>query len=184
MAEVFVLLAALFVTAQDAAGPQWKDREFCGEFERIAQERDPAARLVLLDAWKARKNTPFLASLRQAYLATYQQLNRVPDVLRTAHEILVGSPDNLQGLAAICAFAIRLEKPSTEDLNAAERAANRILTHLDQDFAAERKPFGATDALWNAAKTEVQELARKARVWVLTHHDAKKLDPDPVPPRN
>lgn len=143
-----------------AAQPQWKDRR---EIE-TTWSTDPAERLKQLDSWsKQYPDTQFAMNRRLAYLSVYLQLKQAPEAFRVANEILAADPSNLQALTSLCVLVLKYEAPPREHLDAASRAAERILQNLDTYFGDDKRPLGATVSQWNQSKAEVRDYADRAR---------------------
>ncbi len=161
------LLIGQVLLAQQG-GPQWKDRAEYDLYDSIVKDGNAQTRLEKLEKWKKDyPETQFIVNRRQVYLATYQQLNKAPEVFSAAKEILSADANNLQALTAISVFVFRFSPaPSADDMATAEKAARQLVSGIDTFFAADKKPQGATDAQWAASKKEVQMYAQNALGWI------------------
>ncbi len=167
----FVAIAVLWgiVPAYgQAKQPQWKDRAEFDLYDAITKDSNAATRLEKIDTWKKQyAATEFEDARKQLYIATYQQLNRPADVFVVSKDALASDPNNLRALTALVYGVYQLPAPTkADDLDAAEKAANQILSSLETLFAADKKPAGGGDEDWNKNKKQIQFQARMTVGWV------------------
>jgi tetratricopeptide (TPR) repeat protein len=149
------------------AQKNWKDRAEYDLYNGIVKEQDPNKRLTLLNSWKEKYPASDYAPERvQIYLTTYSGLNQPDKVIATGNEILQSDPKNLQALILMALNVQSLTKPSADDLNSGEKAANALVSNLDTFFAADKKPATTNDAEWGKAKSQTELLAHTSLGWI------------------
>lgn len=160
-----VATAMLFGQAKE-----WVDR---GEYELVAEQigkaTDPAKKLELLNQWKQKyPNTKFGWERLGAYLVTYQQLNKAKEMFETAKEMTAADPKNFTGPYYITLLVLSMGSQDPAVLEEGEKAANTMLSNLDEYFAAAKKPAGAPDDAWAKQKADAQMKALQTLVFVST----------------
>jgi tetratricopeptide (TPR) repeat protein len=144
------------------AEPQWKDRAEYDLADAIAKDTNPQTKLEKLNEWKAKyPATDFLAIRQRNFLRAYADARRVEEALNTAKEILATDPNDFYGIY-YTAFETPLlagTKPTEDQLSAAEKASNAILSEPP-------KPTEVADADWSQIKSAAQSIAHKTLGWV------------------
>lgn len=162
---IAVASAALFGQAKE-----WIDR---GEYELVAEQigkaTDPAKKLELLNQWKQKyPNTKFGWERLGAYLVTYQQLQKGKEMFDIAKEMSAADPKNFTGPYYITLLVLSMGSTDPAVLEDGEKAANTMLSNLDEYFSAAKKPQGAADDAWAKQKADAQMKALQALVYVST----------------
>jgi tetratricopeptide (TPR) repeat protein len=153
--------------AGQPAQKNWKDRPEYDLFNAIVKEQDPIKKLALLTSWKEKYPASDYADARlQIYLQTYSALNQPTKVFETGNEVLQANPKDLTALYLMALNALRLTKPSPDDLSSGEKAANGLLSNLDSFFDPSKKPATTNDAAWAQAKIQTETLAHTTLGWV------------------
>jgi tetratricopeptide (TPR) repeat protein len=176
LVAIAALAVGVYAQAPAAAPAQksaknWKDQaEYALYTDIIKPDATPAARLQNLDKWKsAYPQSEYADTRQQIYLITYQALNNHRAAFDAASEILKSDPTNLAAIQEVLGY-IRALMPTKAtdplsaqnkaDLATAEKVARDLLANPDAVFAADRKPQGATDAQWAAAKPALMNFAQ------------------------
>jgi hypothetical protein len=159
---IAVATAALF--GQD---PGWVDR---GEYELVAEQigkaTDPAKKLELLNQWKQKyPKTNFSWQRLGAYLVTYQQLGKAKEMFETAKEMSAADPKNFTGPYYVTLLVLSMGSQDPAVLEEGEKAANTMLSNLDEYFAPGKKPAGAADDAWAKQKADAQLKAMQVLVY-------------------
>ncbi len=141
----------------------WADRAEYDLYDAITKDTNPQSRLEKLNQWKEKyPNTQFIDLRQAAYLTTYAAMNKIPEALNAAKEILARDPKDFAALYYTALLTPQLVPlnitPTADQLSAAESAANAIL--------AGAKPASVTDADWQKAKGDVEAIAHKTLGWV------------------
>jgi len=146
---------------------EWKDRAEYDLYMAISKEANAEARLKLVDQWTEKYAATDFTLLRlQTYLATYQQLGRTADIVRTARSILESNPKDIRILSTVAYFTTALPKPSPDDLSAGEKASQGVLELLDAEFTPEKKPATVTEADWKKSRSATEAMAHRTLGWV------------------
>lgn len=159
---IAVATAALFGQAKE-----WIDR---GEYELVAEQigkaTDPAKKLDLLNQWKQKyPNTKFGWERLGAYLVTYQQMGKAKEMFETAKEMSAADPKNFTGPYYITLLVLSMGSQDAAVLEEGEKAANTMLSNLDEYFSAAKKPAGAADDAWGKQKADAQMKALQVLVF-------------------
>ena len=135
-------------------------------YNAIAKEQDPAKRIALLNSWKEKYPTSDYALQRQdIYCQTYAAMNQPAKVLEAGKEALQIDPKDLTVLFLMAQNVLGLTKPTPDDLDAGEKAANGLLSNLDSFFDTSKKPPTTSDADWAKAKNQTEDAgAHRARM--------------------
>jgi tetratricopeptide (TPR) repeat protein len=145
----------------------WKDRAEYDLVDKAGKETDPAAKVKLLDEWKAKyPNTDFQAVRLQLYLLSYQAMGNATEVVNAAKQLLALDPKNLPALSAINYFLPSVPRPAADDLAAGEKAANTMISSAEELFAPDKKPQGMNDADWKKARPNAEAVAHRTLGWV------------------
>jgi tetratricopeptide (TPR) repeat protein len=183
-------LTTVLVLTAWAQAPQknWKDRAEYDLFSSILKETNSQKKLELLNQWKEKyPSTEFQTERLAHFLATYVALNKGPETLATAKQIVAADPKNIQGLYYVTIFTLNNQTP--EQLDAGQKAAQGLLANLDEVFAAGKKPANISDDAWKKERSNFEVLAHTALGWVAMtrkENDAasaafkKALDLNPV----
>jgi hypothetical protein len=164
---VGVVLATVLVLGAWAQAPQknYKDRAEYDLYSSILKETNAQKKLELLTQWKEKyPSTEFGSERLGLYLATYQALNKGPEMLATAKEMVAADPKNMQGLYWVAIFTLNNQTP--EQLDAGQKAAQGLLANVDEVFAASKKPAGVADDAWKKERTTIEVLAQTTLGWV------------------
>lgn len=158
-----LVTAATLLIGQE---PQWKDRaEYELVVEQLGKATDPNKKLELLNQWKQKyPQTAFESARRIQFLFTYQALNKAPEMLGAAKEIASAEPKNWLGHYWIMLLGQSMATTNAAAAEDGEKAANSILTNLNDFFSAANKPAGAADAAWNTQKEDAQDKAYQALI--------------------
>jgi hypothetical protein len=147
--------------------PEWKDRAEYDLEQSAEKEQDSKKKLDLLNQWKKDyPNTDFKMLRLDQYLATYRALQDGAKALDTAQEMLREDPKHINALFWTCLLVVSTKDTSPARLEIGEKAANTLLSNLDEFFAPEKKPATATDAAWKQARTDLAALANRTLGWV------------------
>lgn len=142
--------------AQDAATqgqPGYKDRAEYDLAQSANTEQDPNKKLGLLQQWQEKYPDSQLKQQRYAMmLATYQALNRAPDMIKTAGLMVADDPKNLLANYWLTILGISPDT-SPEALDRAEKAANALMSA--------DKPANVSDADWEKQKRLNERLAHR-----------------------
>jgi hypothetical protein len=95
------------------------------------------------------------------YLSTYQQLNQARQAFDTAQIILQNHPNTLNALTATLSDVAPI-RPSSSDLDTAERAANYLLANIDAVFAESNWRSRTSDADLARAKDRAAQFVQQA----------------------
>lgn len=152
------------------AQKNWKDR---GEYELVAEQiakaADPAKKLELLNQWKAKyPATDFSWERLGQFLVTYQQLGKAAEMLGVAKEMSAADPKNFTGPYYVVLLLQSMQSQDPGVLADGEKAANTLLSGLDEFFAADKKPQGAADDAWLKQKEDARLKALNALIYVST----------------
>lgn len=161
-------LAALLATALPAPAQQenrrklWRDNTEYSLANSAARDTDPANKLADLDQWSAAfPQSDFLDERLDMYLSTYQQLNEARQAFDAAQTILQNRPNDLPALTATLSEVAAI-RPSSSDLDAAERAANYLLTNIDTVLAVSKRLSGASATELTRAKDAIAPFVQQA----------------------
>ena len=162
---VAVATAALFGQAKE-----WIDRaEYDLVAEQIGKATDPAKKLELLNQWKQKyPKTNFEWERLGAFLMTYQQTGKAKEMFDTAKAMATADPKNVTGPFYITALVMSMRSTDPAILEEGEKAANTLLSNLDEYFGAAKKPAGVADAAWVKQKTDAQMQALQVLVYTST----------------
>ncbi len=153
--------------AGQPAQKNWKDRAEYDLYSAITKEPDASKRLSLLNSWKEKYPTSDYSPERaQIYITTYAALNQPEKVIEVGNEALQGDPKNLTVLFMMSQNVLALTKPTPDQLSSGEKAANGLLSNLDDFFAAAKKPASTSDADWAKARTQTETLAHTSLGWI------------------
>ena len=154
---VGIAVAATALFGQDKP-KEWIDRaEYELVAEQIAKATDPAKKLELLNQWKQKyPKTNFGWERLGAFLMTYQQTGKAKEMFETAKEMAAADPKNVSGPFYITALVMSMRSTDPAVLEEGEKAANTLLSNLDEYFGAAKKPAGIADAAWAKQKTDAQ----------------------------
>jgi hypothetical protein len=166
--SVAALAALMFATALPAPAQQenrqkrWKDNAEYNLANSAARDTDPANKLADLDQWStAFPLSDYLDERLDMYLFTYEQLNEARQAFDLAQEILQNHPNNYRALAATVSEVAAI-RPSSAELDAAERAANYLLANVETVFAESIRPSGMSAAEWARAKDVIAPFVQQA----------------------
>ncbi|HEU0121083.1 MAG TPA: hypothetical protein VFQ91_11210 [Bryobacteraceae bacterium] len=162
-----IAVAAAVLYSQD---PGWQDR---GEYELVVEQlgkaTDPAKKLELLNQWKQKyPNSKFGWSRLGAFLVTYQQLGKAKEMFDTAKEMSAADPKNFTGPYYVTLLVLSMGSQEPAVLEDGEKAANTILSNLDNFFAATAKPKELSDENWAKQKADAQLKALQTLVLTAT----------------
>lgn len=147
--------------------PEWKDRAEYDLEQSAEKEPDAKKKLDLLNQWNEKyPNTDFKMLRLEQYLATYRTLQDGAKTLETAQEMLKLDPKYINALYWTCLLVVNPRDVSPARLDMGEKAANTLLSNLDEFFAPDKKPASATDAAWKQARTDLAALANRTLGWV------------------
>ncbi|MBL8240186.1 MAG: hypothetical protein JNM66_22385 [Bryobacterales bacterium] len=161
---IAVVTTALF--GQDKP-KEWIDRaEYELVAEQIGKATDPAKKLELLNQWKTKyAKTNFGWERLGAYLMTYQQLGKAKEMFDTAKEMSAADPKNFTGPYYMTLLVLSMNSTDPAVLEDGEKAANTMLTNLEEYFSAAKKPAGAADDAWAKQKADAQLKALQVHVY-------------------
>lgn len=162
-----VVLVAMLAAGAWAQAPQknYKDRAEYELYSSILKETNGQKKLELLNQWKEKyPATDFKMERMGLYLLTYQSLNKGPEMLATAKEIVAADPKNMQGLYWVAIFTLNNQTP--EQLDAGQKAAQSLLANVDEVFAPAKKPATVTDDAWKKERSTIEILAHTTLGWV------------------
>lgn len=166
--SVAALAALMFATAFPAPAQQenrqklWKDNTEYNLANSAAKDTDPATKLADLDQWSAAfPQSDFSDDRLEMYFSTYQQLNQPRQAFDVAQMILQNHPNNYRALTATLSEVAAI-RPSSSDLDAAEKAANYLLANIDTVFAASNRPSAIPAADWARVKDAITPFVEQA----------------------
>jgi tetratricopeptide (TPR) repeat protein len=157
------------VSAQDkpAAEKKMKDRAEYDLYESIRTGTDPAKKLEALNTWKEKyPQTDYNTERLVFYMGTYQQLQKWPEMMQAAKDLLAADPSNFNALYTLTFYTPVLQNTSADALDTGEKAAQSLLANADKVFAEANKPANVAPDQWTRAKTEAQAIANKTLGWV------------------
>jgi tetratricopeptide (TPR) repeat protein len=159
---IAVAAAALFGQAKE-----WIDRaEYELVAEQIGKATDPAKKLELLNQWKLKyPKTNFGWERLGAFLMTYQQTGKAKEMFETAKEMAAADPKNFTGPYYITLLVLSMRSTDPAVMEDGEKAANMMLSNLDEYFAAGKKPMGVADEAWAKQKADAQMQALQVLVY-------------------
>ncbi len=167
IAAVVVLSFASSTPAQEKK-KEWKERGEYDIYESITKTQDPNAWLSALDRWKQQYAQSDYADVRrQLYLETYRALNKPREAFNAAQDVLKDNPNNLVALSAMVGYIYALvpfgpvNPQQQSDLDAADKAAQQILSNLDTIYSKDNRPPAMTDEQANQAKPQLRSFAQK-----------------------
>jgi hypothetical protein len=134
--------------------PSWVDRqEYELVVEQIGKATDPAKKLELLNQWKQKyPKTAFGMQRLGQFLVTYQQLGKAADMLGVAKEIAAADPKNFTGPYYIALLTTSMQTTDPAALDEGEKAANQLLSGINDYFADAKKPAGVDPAAWTSKR--------------------------------
>jgi len=148
------ILTALLAVTSLAGAETWTDR---GEYDIVMSVRSEASarkRVELLDAWKQKYPKTEMAQVRlELYLASYRELGDTVRMLQSAREMLSAQPDNAVGLYWCTALVPEVKDAPPDALEAGEKSARALLSHLD-------------DAVFQKRKQPTELLAHRTLGWI------------------
>ena len=166
---IAALIAASAVWGQ-AAKQNWKDRAEYDLYDAITKAvkaNDNNKAIELLNTWKQKYATTDFSMMRlQLFLEAYNATGNVEQVMATGNEILAADPKNLRALYIMTQSTLRITKPTPELLAAGEKAANGLVTNIDEFFAADKKPAATAEADWKKARTDTLALGQLTLGWI------------------
>ncbi len=141
--------------------PSWVDRqEYELVVEQIGKATDPAKKLELLNQWKTKyPKTAFGMQRLGQFLVTYQQLGKAAEMLGVAKEIAAADPKNFTGPYYVALLTTSMQTTDPAALDEGEKAANQLLSGINDYFAEAKKPANVDAAAWNKQKADVQNTA-------------------------
>ncbi len=148
--------------------PSWVDRqEYELVVEQIGKATDPAKKLELLNQWKQKyPKTAFGMQRLGQFLVTYQQLGKAAEMLGVAKEIAAADPKNFTGPYYVALLTTSMQTTDPAALDEGEKAANQLLSGINEYFAEAKKPAGVDAAAWNKQKADVQNTAWQTILFV------------------
>lgn len=150
-----------------ATGPQWKDRAEYDLVQSIQKETNPQTKLGLLQSWEKKyPNSDFKDGRYEMIVATYQAMGNAKAMSDTAKAWLAENPKSVQALVWINLLTISMNDTSPAALDAGEKAAQTLLSAMDDAFSPARKPAQATDAQWTQQRTGTESVAYRTLGWV------------------
>lgn len=164
-----IAVSATVLFGQEKA-KEWIDR---GEYELVVEQigkaTDPAKKLELLNQWKEKyPKTNFTIERLGNYLMIYQQTNKPKEMFETAKEIAAADPKNVTGPFYITALVLSMRSTDPAVLEDGEKAANTLLSNLDEYFAPAKKPANVADDAWAKQKSDAQMQALQTLVYTAT----------------
>ena len=138
-------------------------------YEAVTKAADDASRLKALDTWAdAFPDSNYKPERDNFYLFTYGQLKDYRKAIDKAEEILKTRPNDFDALRAIVTDVrvIEPQPPSAADLSAAESAAQYMLDHADEVFAAANKSTLYDDATWAKVRQPMIDFSNETMAWV------------------
>jgi hypothetical protein len=166
-AFVGVVLAAALVAGAWAQAPQknYKDRAEYDLYSSILKETNAQKKLELLNQWKEKyPATEFNLERLEQFLATYQALNKGPELLAAAKELVAADPKNMRGLYWVTIFTLNNNTP--EQLDAGQKAAQGLLANVNDVFAPDKKPASISEDAWKKERANIEILAYTVQGWV------------------
>lgn len=127
---------AVFLSPQAAegaqTGPQWKSREEYDAYQVFAQEQDANKKIGLIDAFLEKfKDTDFKEAILIQKMQAYQGLNDGDGAAKTAREVLVLNPNQVDALYLLSfTFPYRFQPGSADAESALSRARSDARTGL------------------------------------------------------
>jgi tetratricopeptide (TPR) repeat protein len=161
------MLFALSAVWGQAPKQNWKDRAEYDLYEAASKATDNAKKIELLNTWKQKYPSSDFSMMRlQLLLEAYNATANVEKVMETGNEILAAEPKNLRALYIMTLNTIRITKPTPELLASGEKAANGLVSNIDELFAADKKPASTPEADWTKARTDTLALGQLTLGWV------------------
>ncbi len=161
----------LQLPAQDAPAWMGKDNglEEYNMFKASQDAKTDAERLTALDTWaNAFPDSNYKTTRDDFYLFTYGQLKDYRKHIDKAKEILQTRPNQFDALRALVSDVrvMQPQPPPAADLATAEMAAQYMLDHADEVFAASNRPPTYDEASWPKVRQPMLDLSNETLAWV------------------
>jgi len=152
---------------------QYQDQGELDLSTKIAQTRDPQARLQLLKQWQDQypqsdfaddRSKDFISTLVQ--LAPTDPAARV-ELIQKCQETLQSEPKYFEGNYGIALWGPEVggPHPPPELVSRVESAAQAVLDGADEMFGASKKPAVMNDAMWSSSRNKAIAAAHNALAW-------------------
>ena len=167
LAGVTVLVLTAVAWAQQAQGPQWKDRAEYDLVQEIQKQTAPAKKIELLKTWEEKyPATEFKVQRLNMMIDAYRAANQLPQAFETAKRLMAEDPKGLAGLYWVTFLTIGMNNTSPDVLDAGEKAAQGLLANLDTIFAADKKPQQMSEADWKKQRAQMEALSHTTLGWI------------------
>lgn len=163
--------AASGQTAGAPAGAKEKKVKDAQEYEiyvNVTKATDPTQRLQYLDQWKQKyPETDYKQERMLYYLDAYRQLNKGPELLAAARELVNNYPNDITGLYWLNTLIPVQPNAGTDQalIAEADKAGNSLLSTINVALAPDKKPATTSDADWAKGRKDMEALAHKTLGW-------------------
>ena len=109
----------------------WKDQAEYDLYQSIVNEKDPAAKVKLLDKYsEAYTESQFKESILVMYTQAYQAQQQVDKMYEAVLELLKLNPKNMTGLYFVTTLTLTMADTSAERLATGEKYSNALLDEI------------------------------------------------------
>lgn len=155
--------------AQQASGPQWKDRAEYDLYEAYTKAADGKSRLAALEKWtQGYPDSEMVLQRDELYLGVYGELKDNRKAFDKAKAMRAKKPEHYYSITTILSliYGFTPLPPAAADLATAEETAQYVLNNADKVFAAANKPGNMTDQQFAQARPAVESLALRTNAWI------------------
>lgn len=155
--------------AQQASGPNWKDRaEYDIGVTEYAAAKDAKGRLAVLDKWsKAYPDSELWEDRDNAYLVVYGEMKNGRGAFDKAKQIRTKKPEHYFSLTTVMNGIYTLQPRTDADLNYAIDVADYVMKNEATVFGEKNKPSAYKAEQFAAEKPLVLKLAQQTKAYSL-----------------
>lgn len=154
--------------AQQASGPNWKDRAEYDTAQEYDKAKDAKGKLAALDKWtQGYPDSELWETRDNLYLAVYGESKDCRKSTDKAKAIRAKKPEHYFSLTTVLNCIAQLQGRTDADLTYAMETADFILDNEAKVFAATNKPASYQDPQWTSEKPLVIKSAQQTKVYVL-----------------
>jgi len=159
---------------------QWKDQAEYDLYISITKATVPDQQIQLLNQWKEKyPESEYKLERTQAYLGIYGKKNDGAGLYNASKDLLALDPKSFQALYFLTVLTESLNKKDAEGMDTGVKSANGLISALDAQYDASKKPAGVTDAQWKEQRNAAELAAIKTLAWIETQKknfkEAEKL---------
>jgi len=173
-ATVLGLSIGWVLPAQQASGPNWKDRaEYDIGVTEYGQAKDAKGRLGVLDKWsKGYPDSELWEERENAYLAVYGEMKDCRHAFDRAKQIRMKKPEHYFSISIAMNCIYTIQPRTDADLNYAIEVADYVQQNEAKVFDAANKPSSYKPDQFANEKPLVLKLAQQTKAYSL--HQLKK----------